>query len=99
MTKQSQSSTLFKTWENLADSGSFEEAFAAMEEAVGLLEQGGMPLADMTECYELGLRLSNRCATLLREAELKITQLDDSFLADSASLATSVTPTLFDLNG
>jgi len=99
MTKPRQHSARFKTWENLAESGSFEEAFAAMEEAVGLLEQGGMPLADMTECYELGLRLSKRCATLLREAELKITQLDDSFQADSASLATSATPTLFDLNG
>jgi exodeoxyribonuclease VII small subunit len=99
MTKPSEHSKHFKAWENLAESGSFEEAFAAMEEAVSLLEQGGMPLADMTECYELGLRLSKRCATLLREAELKITQLDESFQADSASLAISATPTLFDLNG
>ncbi len=99
MMKQSQHLTLFKTWENLAESGSFEEAFSAMEEAVGLLEQGGMPLADMTECYELGLHLSRRCATLLREAELKITQLDEMFQSDTASLASAATPTLFDLNG
>ena len=99
MTKQSRNSTQFKTWENLAEQGSFEEAFAAMEEAVDLLERGGMPLSDMTDCYELGLRLSKRCATLLREAELKITQLDESFQSDTASLATSAAPTLFDLNG
>jgi len=99
MTKDSLNSSQFKTWENLAERGSFEEAFAAMEEAVGLLERGGLPLADMTDCYELGLRLSQRCATLLREAELKITQLDESFQSDAESLATTATPTLFDLNG
>lgn len=99
MTVHSSYSSIFETWENLAEGGSFEDAFAAMEEAVGMLERGGMPLADMTNCYELGLRLSRRCATLLREAELKITQLDESFLADSESQATSAAPTLFDLNG
>ena len=99
MTENRPSSSQFKTWENLAERGSFEEAFAAMEEAVGLLERGGLPLADMTDCYELGLRLSKRCATLLREAELKITQLDESFQSEAESLATSAAPTLFDLNG
>src|SRR6478609_11917555 len=99
MTNTSPNSSQFKTWENLAERGSFEEAFTAMEEAVGLLERGGLPLADMTDCYELGLRLSQRCATLLREAELKITQLDQSFQDDAESLAAATTPALFDLNG
>ena len=99
MTEKSPNSSQFETWENLSERGSFEEAFAAMEEAVGLLERGGLPLADMTNCYEIGLRLSKRCATLLREAELKITQLDETFQSDAESLATSATPTLFDLNG
>jgi exonuclease VII small subunit len=38
----------------------------------------------MTACYELGLRLSRRCSTLLREAELRISLLDQSLADDDA---------------
>lgn len=89
----------FDEWIKQAESGSFEAAYEALESAVSLLERGGMPLADMTTCYELGIRLSKRCATLLREAELKITQLDQSFQDEAEALAAASTPTLFDLNG
>ena len=89
----------FDEWGKLAESGSFEAAYEALESAVGLLERGGMPLTDMTTCYELGIRLSKRCASLLRDAELKITQLDQSFQDDAESLAVATTPALFDLNG
>lgn len=89
----------FDEWGGLAETGSFEAAYEALESAVGLLERGSMPLAEMTSCYELGIRLSKRCATLLRDAELKITQLDQSFQDDAESLAAATTPALFDLNG
>ena len=69
----------FTEWRQLAESGDFEPVLAALEESVGLLEQGGLTLAAMSECYELGLRLSRRCTTLLRDAELRITLLDQEY--------------------
>ncbi len=72
----------FAEWSRLADDGEFEPALAALEESVSLLEDGGLSLATMTECYELGLRLSRRCSTLLRDAELRISLLDQSFADD-----------------
>lgn len=72
----------FAEWSQLAEEGEFEPALAALEESVALLEDGGLSLATMTECYELGLRLSRRCSTLLREAELRISLLDQSFAED-----------------
>ena len=69
----------FTEWRQLAESGEFEPVLAALEESVALLEQGGLTLAAMSECYELGLRLSRRCTTLLRDAELRITLLDQEY--------------------
>lgn len=77
----------FAEWSRLAEDGEFEPALAALEESVALLEDGGLSLATMTECYELGLRLSRRCSTLLREAELRISLLDQSFAEDDAATA------------
>ena len=74
----------FATWSELADEGEFEPALAALEESVALLEDGGLSLSTMTECYELGLRLSRHCSNLLREAELRISLLDQSFADDEA---------------
>ena len=72
----------FTEWSRLAEDGEFEPALAALEESVTLLEDGGLALSTMTECYELGLRLSRRCSTLLRDAELRISLLDQSFADD-----------------
>jgi exodeoxyribonuclease VII small subunit len=69
----------FSTWKALADTGEFEPVLAALEESVTLLEQGGLSLATMTECYELGLKLSQRCTDLLRDAELRIVTLDQEY--------------------
>jgi exodeoxyribonuclease VII small subunit len=74
----------FAAWSQLAEDGEFEPALAALEESVALLEDGGLSLATMTACYELGLRLSRRCSTLLREAELRISLLDQSLADDDA---------------
>lgn len=77
----------FAEWSRLADDGEFEPALEALEASVALLEDGGLSLATMTECYELGLRLSRRCSTLLRDAELRISLLDQSFAEDDAETA------------
>lgn len=72
-------SSKFESWRILAETGEFEPVLAALEASVALLEQGGLPLATMTECYELGLKLSRRCTNLLRDAELRIFTLDQEY--------------------
>ena len=43
------------------------------------LEEGGLTLADATARYEQGMSLVRRCNQLLEQAELKITNLKDSY--------------------
>lgn len=78
----------FESWRQLAETGEFEPVLAALEESVALLERGGLTLATMTECYELGLKLSRRSTELLRAAELRISTLDHEY-ADQQPMATS----------
>lgn len=59
--------------------GTFEEAMAALEFVVQRLEQGQLAIADAVDWYELGLALMHRCATLLDEADLNITTLEESY--------------------
>jgi exodeoxyribonuclease VII small subunit len=61
------------------ESLSFEEGFRRLEEMVEALENGGLPLAQASSLYEQGMALVQRCNQLLNEAELKITQLKDSY--------------------
>jgi exodeoxyribonuclease VII small subunit len=67
------------------ESLSFEEGFRWLEEMVAALENGGLPLAQATTLYEQGMALVQRCNQLLNEAELKITQLKDSYTAPPAN--------------
>ncbi len=62
---------------------SFEEAFRRLNEMAESLDDGGLSLADATARYEEGMNLVRRCNQLLDEAELKITNLKDSFLSNS----------------
>ncbi|MGH2533866.1 MAG: exodeoxyribonuclease VII small subunit [Thermomicrobiales bacterium] len=66
-------------WESALSSGSFEEAFAALEASVACLESGGLTLDRSLRCFELGARLAERCDRLLAEAELRVTRLDEVF--------------------
>lgn len=61
------------------DALSFEEAFRRLNEMAESLDDGGLSLADATARYEEGMNLVRRCNQLLDEAELKITNLKDSF--------------------
>ena len=61
------------------DTLSFEEAFRRLNEMAESLDDGGLSLADATARYEEGMNLVRRCNQLLDEAELKITNLKDSF--------------------
>ncbi len=57
------------------DPPSFEAAFAALEETVAVLEQGGLTLEEALAQFETGMRLSAQCEAMLNAAELRVTQL------------------------
>jgi exodeoxyribonuclease VII small subunit len=64
---------------------SFEQAYGELEEIVTRLESGELTLEDSVNLFERGRRLSERCQTILDQAELRITQLTDD--GESAPLA------------
>lgn len=51
---------------------SFEEAMAALEQVVGALERGDVPLEQSIALYERGAALKAHCAGKLAEAEEKV---------------------------
>jgi exodeoxyribonuclease VII small subunit len=65
-----------KTKPQAADSLTFEQAFAELEESVRTLERGDLPLEESLALYERGQELAAYCAKLLDDAELKITQIE-----------------------
>ncbi|HEX2922871.1 MAG TPA: exodeoxyribonuclease VII small subunit [Chloroflexota bacterium] len=54
---------------------SFEDAFGRLQSAIQALEEGGLTLEASIEQFEIGMRLANYCATLLDQAELKVSRL------------------------
>jgi exodeoxyribonuclease VII small subunit len=60
---------------------SFEELFQRLEQAVGKLEEGGVPLEEALALYEEGMRLAQRCQETLDQAELRVTRLQEAFAA------------------
>ncbi len=63
-------------WIAALDRGSFEEVLGALEEVVGRLEEGRLAPADSVDCFELGMRLADRCDRFLNEAELRVSRLE-----------------------
>jgi exodeoxyribonuclease VII small subunit len=59
----------------------FEQLYARLEDRVGKLEQGGLPLDQSIALYEEGMELARRCQDRLDAAEQKITKLRESFAA------------------
>ena len=58
---------------------SFEELYQRLEQAVGKLEEGGLPLEEALALYEEGMRLAQRCQEMLDQAELRVTRLQEGF--------------------
>lgn len=54
---------------------SFEEAMAALEQVVGQLEGGQVPLEQSIALYERGDALKKHCEAKLGEAELKVEKI------------------------
>ena len=57
----------------------FELLYSRLEETVGKLEQGGLPLEQAIALYEEGMAIAKQCQDQLEQAELKITRLRESF--------------------
>ena len=56
----------------------FEAAFTQLEEIVGKLEAGDLPLDDALALFEQGQKLAAYCSAKLDEAELKVQELSPS---------------------
>lgn len=53
----------------------FEQAMTRLEETVDAMESGKLPLAELLQKFEEGVKLSERCAELLDAAELKVKKI------------------------
>ena len=62
-----------------AASLSFEDSFHRLSEMAEQLETGGLTLAEATCRFEEGMKLVQFCNELLNNAELKITELKESY--------------------
>ncbi len=64
----------------------FEDAFRRLDEVAASLEQGSLTLSEATDRYQQGMSLVHRCNQLLDEAQLKITNLKETYAAPDAGL-------------
>jgi exodeoxyribonuclease VII small subunit len=53
----------------------FERSLAELEELVGKLEQGDVPLEEALKTFERGVALTRQCQTALRAAQQKVEML------------------------
>ena len=59
----------------MAESKSFEQSLARLDEIVRHLEKGDLPLSESLALFEEGSGLIARCGKLLETAEQKVVQL------------------------
>lgn len=55
----------------------FEAAYAELEDIISRLDADDLPLEDSVALFERGRALSQRCQSLLDNAELRVNQLLD----------------------
>jgi exodeoxyribonuclease VII small subunit len=72
----------FAQWEVVASDGTFEEAMAALEAIVEMLDRGQLPLEVSVRCFELGGKLSSRCQQLLKDAQLRVEEVKVALIAE-----------------
>ncbi len=71
---------------------SFETSLAELENIVGRLESGDLPLEESLELFENGIKLSRECRTRLTNAERRIEVLMKG--ADGELVANEIDPEL-----
>jgi exodeoxyribonuclease VII small subunit len=57
---------------------SYEAAFASLQKIIDQLEDGDLPLEEAILLYEKGKKLSDQCAKLLEEAQLRVKTLGET---------------------
>ena len=65
------------------DTQTFEQLYQHLEQTVGKLERGGLPLEQSIELFEEGMQLAKRCQEILDKAEQRIVKLRESFAEPS----------------
>ena len=54
---------------------SYEAAFKSLQEIISKLENGDLALEEALKLYEDGIKLSDQCASLLENAQLRVSTL------------------------
>ncbi len=62
----------------------FEDVLSEFDETVNALESDGLSLDEALSKYEAAVQLAERCATMLRSAELRLTEIDETLAAIEA---------------
>jgi exodeoxyribonuclease VII small subunit len=57
---------------------SYEAAFSALQEIITKLENSELPLEEALKLYEQGKKLSDQCARMLEEAQLRVSKIGES---------------------
>ncbi len=58
-----------------SDSETFEQSLRRLEQIVGRLEEGNLPLEESLELYERGIGAYRRCQKLLLDADARVQKL------------------------
>lgn len=77
------------------DAPKFEAALGSLEEIVGAMENGELPLDQLIERYEEGMRLVKFCQEKLAEAEQKIEIVTKAAEAGAGTAPKADGPALF----
>jgi exodeoxyribonuclease VII small subunit len=64
---------------------SFEQALKRLETITEALQKGGMELEEMLSLFEEGTALAKTCHERLDKAELKLSEVQDTFEKDEES--------------
>ena len=70
-------------YEKKENSLSFEQAIEQLNQIVGRIEQGQVPLADSLQQYEKGMKLIQYCRGILQDAEKRIEKVSEQAKEDS----------------
>ena len=62
-----------------AKAGGFEAQYKRLEESVAKLEEGDLTLEESLALYEDGMKVAKACQELLKDAELRVTKLQEQF--------------------
>ena len=65
---------------NIAENITFEKAIEELEDIIKSLEQGDVPLDNTIELYERGAKLKDFCEKKLKDAEIKIKKINESYM-------------------